>query len=118
MEKVWRYCTFVPLYDALNSKIQSFGILHSQLSIDESMVPYFGKHSCKRGKPIRFGYKCWTLASATGVPYNVSIYEGKTEKSNDDPLGTRVVKSVLEVCKEPKKHVLIIFLLHTNWSIN
>ena len=42
----------IPIYDALSSKIQSFGILHSQLSIHESMVPYFGKHSCKRGKPI------------------------------------------------------------------
>ena len=44
-----------PTYDVLNSKIQSFGILYSQLSIDESMVPYFGKHSCKqfiRGKSI------------------------------------------------------------------
>ena len=45
----------IPIYDVLNSKIQSFGILHSQLSIDESMVSYFRKHSCKqfvRGKPI------------------------------------------------------------------
>ena len=38
------------------------------------------------------------------MPYNVSIYEGKTEKTNDGPLGTRVVKSALEVCKELKKH--------------
>ena len=45
------------------------------------------------------------LASATGMPYNVSIYQGKTEKSNDDPLGTRVVKSSLDVFKELKKHV-------------
>ena len=76
------------------------------------MLPYFGKHSCKqfiRGKPIRFGYKCFMLASATGMAYNVSIYEGKTEKSNDDSLGTRVVKSSLEVCKELKKHVFFYY---------
>ena len=76
------------------------------------MVPYFGKHSCKqfiRGKPIRFGYECFMLASATRMAYNVSIYEGKTEKSNDDPLGTRVVKSSLEVCKELKKHVFFYY---------
>ena len=63
----------IPIYDVLNRKL-SFGILHSQLSIDKLMVPYFGKHSCKqfiRGKPIQFGYKCWMLASATGMPYNV-----------------------------------------------
>ena len=79
------------------------------------MVPYFGKHSCKqfiRGKPIQFGYKCWMLASATGMPIQCKTEEsnergkqGKTKESNDDPLGTRVVNSALEVCKEPKKHV-------------
>ena len=45
----------IPTHDVLNSKIQSFGIFYSQLSIDESMVPYFGKQSCKqfiRGKSI------------------------------------------------------------------
>ena len=49
-----------PLYEMLNKKLQQFGILHDHLSIDESMVPYYGHHSCKqfiRGKPIRFGYK-------------------------------------------------------------
>ena len=49
-----------PLYNMLNDKFQQFGILHERLSIDESMVPYFGQHSCKqyiRAKPIRFGYK-------------------------------------------------------------
>ncbi|KRY03759.1 PiggyBac transposable element-derived protein 3, partial [Trichinella patagoniensis] len=31
------------------------------------MLPYYGHHSCKmfiRGKPIRFGYKIWTMSSA------------------------------------------------------
>ena len=79
------------------------------------MVLYFGKHSCKqfiRGKPIQFGYKCWMLASATGMPIQCKTEEsnergkqGKTKESNDDPLGTRVVNSALEVCKEPKKRV-------------
>ena len=97
----------IPIYDVLNSKIFFFGILQRKLSIDESMAPYFRKHSCQqftRGKLIRFGYKCWILASATGMPYNASIYERKAEKSNDDSLGTRVVKRAFEVCKEPKRH--------------
>ncbi|KRZ70587.1 PiggyBac transposable element-derived protein 3 [Trichinella papuae] len=41
------------------------------------MVPYYGHHSCKmfiRGKPIRFGYKIWTMASANGYPYALKIY--------------------------------------------
>ena len=37
-----------PLYDLLNEKIQQFGITHEDLGIDESMVPYYGRHSCKQ----------------------------------------------------------------------
>ena len=69
-----------PLYQILNEKFQRYGIFYKNLSIDESMVPYFGRHSCKqfiRGKPIRFGYKMWMLASNTGLPYCVATYQGK-----------------------------------------
>ena len=65
-----------PLYNLLNQKLQAYGIFHEDLSIDESMVPYYGHHSCKqsnRAKPIRFGYKLWVIASATGLPYNLEI---------------------------------------------
>ena len=46
-----------PLTEALNEKLQQFGIFSSKLSIDEQMVPYFGRHSCKifiRGKALSF----------------------------------------------------------------
>jgi len=49
-----------PLYQKLNENLKQFGIWYSSLSIDESMVPYYGKNSIKqfiRGKPIRFGFK-------------------------------------------------------------
>ena len=39
------------------------------LSIDESMIPYYGRHGAKqfiRGKPIRFGFKMWVLATPLG----------------------------------------------------
>jgi len=36
-----------PIYDALNRNLTQFGVFHEHLSIDESMVPYFGRHSCK-----------------------------------------------------------------------
>ena len=35
-----------------------------QIISDESMIPYFGKHSAKyyiKGKPIKFGCKLWCL---------------------------------------------------------
>ena len=46
------------LYDLPNEKIQQFGIAHEDLSINESMGPYYGHHSSKqfiRAKSIRFG---------------------------------------------------------------
>jgi hypothetical protein len=49
-----------PLYNRLNENLKKRGIFYSKLSIDESMVPYYGKHSAKifiKMKPIRFGYK-------------------------------------------------------------
>jgi len=57
------------LYDELNRNLTQFGVIHSQLSIDESMVPYIGRHSCKtfiREKPIQFGYKLWVMAGKDG----------------------------------------------------
>ena len=66
-----------PIYEILSKIFKKFGILHNNISIDESMVPYFGRHSCKqfiRGKPIRFGFKLWVTASSTGLPYHVLIY--------------------------------------------
>ena len=32
-----------PLYNLLNQKLQAYGILHKDLSIDKSMVPYYGR---------------------------------------------------------------------------
>ena len=48
------------LYDHLNSSFIKGGIFQKLLSVDESMVPYYGRHSCTMfigSKPTRFGYK-------------------------------------------------------------
>ena len=39
-----------PLYDDLNAKLVQFGMFHPLLSIDESMVPYYGRH-CQNVHP-------------------------------------------------------------------
>ena len=96
-----------PLYDILNEKLRRLGVVHEDLSTDESMVPYYGRHSCKqiiRGKPIRFRYKLWVLTSSTGSPYHVEIYEGKSPNAEDNSLGERVVKTALEICDKPVNH--------------
>ena len=59
--------------------------------IDESMVPYFGRHGAKqfiRGKPIRFGFKLWCLATPLGYLVQMEPYQGaKGQKSEIPGLG-------------------------------
>ena len=96
-----------PFYEELERNFQQFGIFHPKLSIDESMVPYYGHHSAKmfiRGKPIRFGYKIWMLCSNTGYPYAMRIYSGKSSEKENSPLGSRVVWDLLSCVKNAEKH--------------
>ena len=39
------------------------------------------------GKPIRFGYKIWSLCGEDGYPYHLKIYTGKEPGQQPDPLG-------------------------------
>ena len=36
-----------PLFDVANRKLTQFGVFSSHLSIEEQIVPYFGRDSCK-----------------------------------------------------------------------
>ncbi|KRY22679.1 PiggyBac transposable element-derived protein 3 [Trichinella patagoniensis] len=90
-------------------KHRQFGIFHEKLSIDEGMVPYYGHHTCKmfiRGKPIRFGYKIWTMSSANGYPYALKIYAGRDERKKNEPLGMKVIDEMISVLERPEKHEL------------
>lgn len=43
------------------------------------MIPYFGRHGCKqyiRGKPVRFGFKAWSLNTPLGYQLSFEIYQG------------------------------------------
>lgn len=99
-----------PFLKKLNSKFMKFNIFHHNLSIDEQMIPYMGRHSCKmyiHGKPIKFGYKSWTLASSDGYIYAFDIYEGKStgnDVSNNLGLGGNVVLNLLSVIENPINH--------------
>jgi DNA excision repair protein ERCC-6 len=100
-----------PLMDLLSEKFCQWGYFHQDLSIDESMVKYFGNHGSKqfiRGKPIRFGFKNWMLASSTGYCYNFDVYSGRTEDKNKTtlPLGSKVVLQLTEKIDNPAEHAL------------
>jgi len=81
LDKNDRFAKLRPLFDLINQKNMQFGVFSHNLSIDEEMVPYFGRHSCKmyiKGKPIRFGFKLWCLCSSNGYLYKFIPYGGKT----------------------------------------
>ena len=65
LAKVW------PLIDKLQSNFwkQFSATPHQNLGYDEAMIQYFGSYGMKqfiRGKPVRFGYKLWSLNDHKG----------------------------------------------------
>jgi hypothetical protein len=108
-----------PFYEYLIEKFTQFGVFHEVLSIDESMVPYYGNHSCKmfiRGKPNRFGYKVWMICSSNGYPYNMQIYCGK-EAKDSGPLGSRVINKMISVLQKPSDHELYFENFFTSYDM-
>ena len=57
------------------------------------------------------------LASATGVPYKIEIYQGTTNQGGDEPLVTCVVKNALEICKNPKDHSVYFDNFSSSYSL-
>lgn len=73
-----------PLITHLNEAFLKHGGIDENLSIDESMIPYYGRHYAKqyiRGKPIRFGFKNWALNSSDGYMLQFDVYMGKNAES-------------------------------------
>lgn len=74
-----------PLMDKLKAAFLEHFVPEQDINYDESMVKYYGKHSCKqfiRGKPIRFGFKMWCLNSKDGYLINFDLYQGKNPRAN------------------------------------
>ena len=68
------------LFDAINKLCVAYYRPEQHLSVDELMVPYFGKHGAKQyihGKPIKFGYKLWVLEKPLGYCVQFRPYAGK-----------------------------------------
>ncbi|XP_049947571.1 piggyBac transposable element-derived protein 3-like [Schistocerca serialis cubense] len=63
-----------PLLKMINESLQKFVLSEENLSIDEMIDKYYGRSGLKqfiRGKPIRFGYKLWSLCGASGTFLNL-----------------------------------------------
>lgn len=113
-----------PLLTAMNKNFQQFGTFAKHLSVDEEMVPYYGHHSCKmyiKGKPIRFGYKLWVLATDSGYPLNVQVCCGKSSRAQEGDEGTglgyRVVTELLRCVSEPTCHEIYFDNFFTSYDL-
>ena len=84
-----KYYKVRPLFSNLNQKLEIFKNGNS-ISIDESMVPYFGFHGSKqymKGKPHKFGFKMWVACTPDGIPLFVEPYCGSSTEVKDFGLG-------------------------------
>ena len=81
-----------PIFHNLNktcSKLVSLS-KDGKFSVDECMIPYYGRHSSKqyiRGKPIRYGYKVWSLCTSDGSGVWFEPYCGRDTCIDDQDLG-------------------------------
>jgi len=78
-----RYYKVRPLFTAINAASPVMPMAQN-ICVDESMIKYYGMHSGKqymRGKPIKYGFKVWSLASSNGYIHRVEPYCGKTKQS-------------------------------------
>jgi hypothetical protein len=63
----------------MNKKFMEFAPLEEYHSIDESMIPYCGRTSCKqfiRRKPIKWGCIFWTATTRLGYIIWFDLYQG------------------------------------------
>lgn len=93
-----------PLFNMLNERFINYAPIEEHHSIDESMVPYYGRHSTKqfiRGKPIRWGYKLWCGTTRCGYIEWFEPYQGAStilpEKYKQLGLGASVVLQFADV---------------------
>jgi len=98
-----------PLYSMLNERFLLFWLAEQDLDVDESMIPYYGKHSAKqfiRGKPIRFGFKLWCLNTRLGYLVQCEPYQGGgTQTDSELGLGGSEVMDLLS--ELPKRNYFI-----------
>ncbi|XP_065672246.1 piggyBac transposable element-derived protein 3-like [Hydra vulgaris] len=69
-----------PLIDSLNKKFTELYSALRSVSINESMILFKGRSSLRQYisvKPIKRGYKLWSLADMDGYLYKLEVYQGK-----------------------------------------
>ena len=106
LDKKLKFSKVQPLLNILNKIFAENSVIFGpvNISIDESMIPYYGRHPTKqfiKGKPIRWGYKGWVAATPLGYAIDIALYEGKSpyvcdDRRNKFGLGGEVVLNCLD----------------------
>ena len=80
----------------------------SNLSVDESMIPYYSTKQFISGKAIRFGFKLWCLCSSDGYLLRAEPYCGKDTNLLETGLGqgSDVVLCMIEKCNLTKGYTV------------
>ncbi|CAK1554360.1 unnamed protein product [Leptosia nina] len=101
-----------PVLESLGETFQKHYGMDEHYSVDESMIPYYGKHYAKqfiRGKPIRFGFKNWAMCASTGYMLAFSLYTGKSSEKKDFGVGGDVVLNLITLSKLPPNSGIKLF---------
>ena len=93
---------------------EQFPRSQTHLAIDESMVPYYGRHSAKqfiRGErePIRFGYKVYGASTRLWVIAFSYPYQGSGVINSQLGLGGSVVANLIESLPQSTEKYTIYF---------
>lgn len=88
-----------------------FDVFSHHLSIDEEMVPYFGRHASKmfiKTKPVRFGYKFWCICSSNGNLYKCIPCGRKSMNSEET---NYFVYCEIKVFTPREQHLKIVYVI-------
>lgn len=97
-----------PFLVKIKQNFQTYYNPYRIVAVDESMIKFKGRSTLKQympKKPIKRGYKVWSLADQKGYLYDFNIYTGKIGDTVQKDLGGSVVKN-LTLPIQNKNHCL------------
>ena len=93
-----------PFINPLYSNFVKVYNVSRRVSVDESMVLFKGRSSLKQYnpmKPIKRGFKLWSIADIDGYLYQCEVYQGKNQVFVDDSMPKYFVVSVVYQLVKP-----------------
>lgn len=102
-DKLWKLRA---LTDHIKVKMLENFHPEQNLSYDESIIAYFERHGCKqfiKGKPIRFGYKAWSLCTPSGYMISFEIYQDPKYEERFGTCAAPLLRMIDDFSEEVKK---------------